>query len=43
MGASENNRKARFNRLPRAGRKLLRAGTHDWEQTTAMIERFIAL
>lgn len=39
-GASENNRKARFYRLTRAGRKRLRAETHDWEQTTAIIGRF---
>ena len=39
-GASENNRKARFYRLTRAGRKQLQAEAHDWEQTTAIIERF---
>jgi PadR family transcriptional regulator PadR len=39
-GASENNRKARFYRLTRAGRKLLRAETEDWEQTAAIIGRF---
>ena len=42
-GASENNRKARFYRLTRAGRKQLRAETRDWEQTTAIIERFFAV
>jgi transcriptional regulator len=41
-GASENNRKARFYRLTRAGRKQLRAETQDWEQTAAIIERFFA-
>ena len=39
-GASENNRKARFYRLTRAGRRQLRAETQDWEQTTAIIRRF---
>ena len=42
-GASENNRKARFYRLTRAGRKQLRVETRDWEQTTAIIERFFAV
>jgi PadR family transcriptional regulator, regulatory protein PadR len=41
-GASENNRKARFYRLTRAGRKQLRAETRDWEQTAAIIGRFFA-
>lgn len=39
-GASENNRKARFYRLTRAGRKRLQAETRDWEQTTEIIGRF---
>jgi len=42
-GASENNRKARFYRLTRAGRRQLRAEARDWEQTTAIIERFFAV
>ena len=41
-GASENNRKARFYRLTRAGRKQLQAETKDWKQTAAIIERFFA-
>jgi transcriptional regulator len=41
-GVSENNRKARFYRLTRSGRKRLQAETHDWEQTAAIIERFFA-
>src|SRR5881296_2152852 len=32
-GTSENNRRARFYRLTRAGRKQLRAESQDWEQT----------
>jgi PadR family transcriptional regulator, regulatory protein PadR len=41
-GASENNRRARFYRLTRAGRKQLLAETRDWEQTAAIIARFFA-
>ena len=39
-GASENNRRARFYRLTREGRKQLQAETQDWEQTAAIIGRF---
>jgi PadR family transcriptional regulator PadR len=39
-GPSENNRKARFYRLTRAGRKQLKAEARGWEQTAAMIGRF---
>jgi len=42
-GASENNRRARFYRLTRAGHKLLDAETLDWEKTTAIIARFFAV
>jgi PadR family transcriptional regulator, regulatory protein PadR len=42
-GASENNRKARFYRLTRDGRKQLQAETRDWEQTAAIIGRFFAV
>jgi transcriptional regulator len=42
-GASENNRKARFYRLTRAGRKQLRTETQGWEQTAAIIGRFFAV
>ena len=42
-GASENNRKARFYRLTRYGRKQLQAETRDWEQTASIIERFFAV
>ena len=42
-GTSENNRRARFYRLTRAGRKQLQAETKDWEETTALIERFFAV
>src|SRR6476619_1057827 len=42
-GASENNRKARFYRLTRSGRKQLQAETREWEQTTAIVARFFQL
>jgi transcriptional regulator len=42
-GASENNRRARFYRLTRAGRKQLQAEARGWEQTTAIIGRFFAV
>src|ERR1700739_3497185 len=32
-GTSENNRRARFYRLTRAGREHLQAETRNWEQT----------
>ncbi len=42
-GMSENNRRARFYRLTRSGRKQLQAETKDWEESTALIERFFAV
>jgi PadR family transcriptional regulator PadR len=42
-GPSENNRRARFYRLTRAGRTLLKAEKRDWEQTAAIIARFFDL
>ena len=41
-GASENNRRAKFYRLTRLGQKQLRATTAEWEQTTAILARFLA-
>jgi transcriptional regulator len=40
-GTSENNRKAKFYRLTRLGQKQLRATTQEWEQTTAILARFL--
>jgi PadR family transcriptional regulator PadR len=42
-GASENNRRARFYRLTRAGQKLLQTETRDWEQTAAIVDRFFQI
>ena len=39
-GASENNRRARFYRLTREGRKQLQAERQDWEHTAALVARF---
>lgn len=40
-GVSENNRKAKFYKLTRSGRKQLQAATRDWEETTAILARFL--
>jgi transcriptional regulator len=42
-GFSENNRRARFYRLTRAGRRQLETETKDWEATAALIARFFAV
>ena len=39
-GVSENNRRARFYRLTRGGRKQLQAETRSWEQMAGIISRF---
>ncbi len=41
-GVSENNRKAKFYKLTRAGRKQLARETRNWEQTTAILARFLS-
>ena len=41
-GTSENNRKAKFYQLTRAGRKQLEQEAREWEQTTAILARFLA-
>lgn len=40
-GVSENNRKAKFYKLTRAGRKQLEQETRNWEETTAILTRFL--
>jgi transcriptional regulator len=42
-GVSENNRKAKFYKLTRAGRKQIQKETRDWEQTAAILARFLAV
>ena len=41
-GVSENNRKAKFYKLTRVGRKQLHKEARDWEQATAILARFLA-
>ena len=41
-GVSENNRKAKFYKLTRSGRKQLEKEARSWEQTTAILARFLA-
>jgi PadR family transcriptional regulator PadR len=40
-GVSENNRKAKFYTLTRAGRKQIEREEKEWEKTTAILARFI--
>jgi len=39
-GISDNNRRAKYYKLTRAGRKRLAVETREWERTTAMLARF---
>ena len=39
-GVSENNRKAKYYKLTRAGRKQLAQEEKEWNQTTAIVARF---
>jgi PadR family transcriptional regulator PadR len=41
-GVSESNRKARFYRLTRTGRKRLETAAREWDQATAIMARFLA-
>jgi PadR family transcriptional regulator PadR len=41
-GVSDNNRKAKYYRLTRAGRKQLERETQEWEQATAILARFLS-
>ena len=41
-GASDNNRKAKYYRLTRAGRKRVERETREWERTSAILERFLS-
>ena len=42
-GVSDNNRRARFYRITKAGRKQLEAGRRHWEHATSVMARFFAL
>jgi transcriptional regulator len=41
-GLSENNRKAKYYRLTRSGRKQVERETLEWERTTAILARFLS-
>jgi transcriptional regulator len=41
-GVSENNRRARFYKVTRAGRKQLEKETQEWKKTTAILARFLS-
>src|SRR5436190_656871 len=41
-GVSDNNRKAKFYKLTRAGRRQLEKEARDWEQATTILARFMA-
>jgi PadR family transcriptional regulator PadR len=40
-GVSDNNRKAKYYRLTRAGRKRIERETREWERTSAILDRFL--
>jgi PadR family transcriptional regulator PadR len=41
-GLSENNRKAKFYKLTRAGHRQIEKETREWHETTAILARFLA-
>jgi transcriptional regulator len=41
--SSENNRRAKYYRLTRAGRTQLQKETSEWQETTAVVARFLSL
>ena len=41
-GVSDNNRKAKYYRLTRAGRKQVEKEAREWEQTTHILARFLS-
>ncbi|MGH9738204.1 MAG: PadR family transcriptional regulator [Candidatus Acidiferrales bacterium] len=41
-GVSDNNRKAKFYKLTRAGRNQVARETREWEEATAILARFLA-
>ena len=40
-GVSDNNRKAKYYRLTRAGRRRVTKETRDWQRASAILERFL--
>jgi PadR family transcriptional regulator, regulatory protein PadR len=41
-GVSENNRKAKYYKLTRAGEKQVEKEAREWEETTAILARFLS-
>ena len=41
-GVSDNNRRAKFYRLTRAGHRRIEKETRDWERTSAILGRFLS-
>ena len=41
-GVSDNNRKAKFYQLTRAGKKQVEREAREWNETTAILARFLA-
>lgn len=41
-GVSENNRKAKYYRLTRPGRRHLKREAREWAETTAILARFLS-
>jgi PadR family transcriptional regulator PadR len=41
-GTSENNRKAKYYRLTRAGHRHLEEEARDWQRTAAIVARFLS-
>jgi DNA-binding PadR family transcriptional regulator len=41
-GVSENNRRAKYYRLTRTGKKQVQRETQDWQETTEILARFLA-
>ena len=41
-GVSENNRRAKFYELTKAGQRRIKKAAAEWEQTTAILARFLS-
>jgi transcriptional regulator len=41
-GVSDNNRRAKYYRLTKAGRKQVERETREWNETTAILARFLS-
>jgi len=41
-GVSDNNRKAKFYKLTRAGHRQIERETREWQETAAILQRFLS-